>query len=294
MMNTEIYSSSSPLMAVTSPGSSCSMDSEVNTIMSDVTSDVTSVHSDDTVAENDENCRSRSLKRDNSDDITSETPKKRRYTKSRARPKSPTVVLKLKRTRRVKANDRERNRMHNLNSALDQLRTVLPQNTEDAKLTKIETLRFAHNYIWTLSEMLKMIEMQDKMQQQPLNLAQMGIAAMAAARAGNALPNLSNMQAMLNACQQQNQHQPSQQLQQSQTQQHMMSSVPTSDANMYYMPQSSPSILSSSPDSCCYSPPAFQQHHQQQSSSPAVYADSWQCFNTNSPDSNGYFSYDGF
>nr|CAQ57535.1 neurogenin [Platynereis dumerilii] len=298
MMNTEIFNSNSPLMAVTSPGSSCSMDSEVTTILSDVhsdmTSDVHSVNSDDTVTENEENCRSRALKRENSDDSIEQTPKKRRYTKSRARPKSPTVVLKLKRTRRVKANDRERNRMHNLNSALDQLRTVLPQNTEDAKLTKIETLRFAHNYIWTLSEMLKMIEMQDKMQQQPLNLAQMGIAAMAAARAGTALPNLSDMQAMLNACQQQQQslqHMQSQQSPPQQHQQHMIPSVPSSDASsMYYMPQSSPSMLSSSPDSCCYSPPSFpQQHHQQQASSPAVYADSWQCFTPTSPHNNGYF-----
>uniref|UniRef100_A0A3Q3J0P2 BHLH domain-containing protein n=1 Tax=Monopterus albus TaxID=43700 RepID=A0A3Q3J0P2_MONAL len=50
--------------------------------------------------------------------------------------------------RRMKANDRERHRMHNLNSALDALRNILPALPEDAKLTKIETLRFAHNYIW--------------------------------------------------------------------------------------------------------------------------------------------------
>lgn len=56
--------------------------------------------------------------------------------------------------RRVKANDRERHRMHELNSALDTLRSVLPTFPDDAKLTKIETLRFAHNYIWALSETL--------------------------------------------------------------------------------------------------------------------------------------------
>uniref|UniRef100_A0A3Q2VQF3 Neurogenin 3 n=1 Tax=Haplochromis burtoni TaxID=8153 RepID=A0A3Q2VQF3_HAPBU len=50
--------------------------------------------------------------------------------------------------RRMKANDRERHRMHNLNSALDALRSILPALPEDAKLTKIETLRFARNYIW--------------------------------------------------------------------------------------------------------------------------------------------------
>uniref|UniRef100_A0A8D3APE5 Neurogenin 3 n=1 Tax=Scophthalmus maximus TaxID=52904 RepID=A0A8D3APE5_SCOMX len=56
--------------------------------------------------------------------------------------------------RRVKANDRERHRMHNLNSALDALRSILPALPDDAKLTKIETLRFAHNYIWALTETL--------------------------------------------------------------------------------------------------------------------------------------------
>uniref|UniRef100_A0A8C4KKJ0 Neurogenin 1 n=1 Tax=Dromaius novaehollandiae TaxID=8790 RepID=A0A8C4KKJ0_DRONO len=60
--------------------------------------------------------------------------------------------------RRVKANDRERNRMHHLNSALDALRSVLPTFPDDAKLTKIETLRFAYNYIWALSETLRLAE----------------------------------------------------------------------------------------------------------------------------------------
>uniref|UniRef100_A0A672GUU4 Neurogenin 3 n=1 Tax=Salarias fasciatus TaxID=181472 RepID=A0A672GUU4_SALFA len=58
--------------------------------------------------------------------------------------------------RRMKANDRERHRMHNLNSALDALRSILPALPEDAKLTKIETLRFARNYIWALTETLRM------------------------------------------------------------------------------------------------------------------------------------------
>nr|XP_019952866.1 PREDICTED: neurogenin-3-like [Paralichthys olivaceus] len=60
--------------------------------------------------------------------------------------------------RRVKANDRERHRMHNLNSALDALRGILPALPDDAKLTKIETLRFAHNYIWALTETLRMAD----------------------------------------------------------------------------------------------------------------------------------------
>ncbi|XP_054711508.1 neurogenin-1-like [Uloborus diversus] len=84
--------------------------------------------------------------------------KKKRYTKSRSRLRNPGAVIKIKKTRRLKANDRERNRMHNLNSALDRLRCVLPNFPDETKLTKIETLRFAHNYIWALSETLKMLD----------------------------------------------------------------------------------------------------------------------------------------
>ncbi|XP_013772931.1 neurogenin-1-like [Limulus polyphemus] len=89
---------------------------------------------------------------------TKTTIQRKRYSKSRARTRSPERIKTLKKTRRVKANDRERNRMHNLNSALDRLRRVLPTFPDDTKLTKIETLRFAHNYIWVLSETVKMLD----------------------------------------------------------------------------------------------------------------------------------------
>ncbi|XP_018082256.1 neurogenin 3 S homeolog isoform X1 [Xenopus laevis] len=84
--------------------------------------------------------------------------KKQRVKRMRSKVKSDGVVVKQRRNRRVKANDRERNRMHNLNSALDALRSILPTFPDDAKLTKIETLRFAHNYIWALSETLRMAD----------------------------------------------------------------------------------------------------------------------------------------
>ncbi|XP_034950525.1 neurogenin-1 [Chelonus insularis] len=82
--------------------------------------------------------------------IKEEKRKKGRNTRC----KSPTQVLRLKRSRRIKANDRERHRMHTLNDALERLRMALPTFPEDTKLTKIETLRFAHNYIWALSQTL--------------------------------------------------------------------------------------------------------------------------------------------
>ncbi|XP_066251178.1 neurogenin-1 [Euwallacea similis] len=86
---------------------------------------------------------------------------KKRYATGRnrvSRAKSPGQIMKIKKVRRLKANDRERNRMHMLNEALDRLRCVLPSFPEDTKLTKIETLRFAHNYIQALSEAAKDVE----------------------------------------------------------------------------------------------------------------------------------------
>ncbi|XP_013402653.1 neurogenin-1 [Lingula anatina] len=93
---------------------------------------------------------------------SADSGKKKRYTKSRIRARSPAMIQKLKKTRRVKANDRERNRMHNLNDALESLRKILPSPGE-AKLTKIETLRFAHNYIWAMTQTIKMCDLQERM-----------------------------------------------------------------------------------------------------------------------------------
>ncbi|EDW33441.1 GL15578 [Drosophila persimilis] len=76
---------------------------------------------------------------------------KNRVTRSR----SPTQVVRIKKFRRMKANDRERNRMHSLNDALEKLRVTLPSLPEETKLTKIEILRFAHNYIFALEQVLE-------------------------------------------------------------------------------------------------------------------------------------------
>lgn len=110
------------------------------------------MHSEDSIVDKDD-----VVIQEDTDDKKDKS-KKKRYTKSRTRVKNPTAIIKIKKTRRLKANDRERNRMHNLNSALDRLRCVLPTLPDETKLTKIETLRFAHNYIWALSETLKMLD----------------------------------------------------------------------------------------------------------------------------------------
>uniref|UniRef100_A0A3B5LDT1 BHLH domain-containing protein n=1 Tax=Xiphophorus couchianus TaxID=32473 RepID=A0A3B5LDT1_9TELE len=73
-------------------------------------------------------------------------PKKKKMTKARQ---------ERFRARRIKANARERSRMHGLNNALDNLRRVMPCYSKTQKLSKIETLRLARNYIWALSEVLE-------------------------------------------------------------------------------------------------------------------------------------------
>eukprot|EP00090_Calanus_glacialis_P035235 TRINITY_DN60196_c0_g1_i1.p1 TRINITY_DN60196_c0_g1~~TRINITY_DN60196_c0_g1_i1.p1 ORF type:complete len:355 (-),score=62.55 TRINITY_DN60196_c0_g1_i1:263-1327(-) len=82
----------------------------------------------------------------------------RRGSKYKMTHRSPTEVMKVKKVRRAKANDRERTRMQTLNTALEKLRVVLPAFPDETKLTKIETLRFANNYICTLTETIKSLD----------------------------------------------------------------------------------------------------------------------------------------
>lgn len=78
-------------------------------------------------------------------------PKKRGPKKKRM---TPARIVRL-RQRRLKANERERGRMHGLNDALERLRQTVPCRSRTQKLSKIETLRLASNYIATLSDVLK-------------------------------------------------------------------------------------------------------------------------------------------
>ncbi|KAF7652306.1 hypothetical protein LDENG_00098540, partial [Lucifuga dentata] len=71
-----------------------------------------------------------------------------------SRKKLTQARLDRVRLRRIEANARERSRMHGLNNALDSLRKVVPCYSKTQKLSKIETLRLARNYIWALGEIL--------------------------------------------------------------------------------------------------------------------------------------------
>ncbi|KAK5871082.1 hypothetical protein PBY51_003983 [Eleginops maclovinus] len=57
--------------------------------------------------------------------------------------------------RRVAANARERRRMHGLNYAFDELRSVIPAFDNDKKLSKYETLQMAQIYINALADLLE-------------------------------------------------------------------------------------------------------------------------------------------
>ena len=56
--------------------------------------------------------------------------------------------------RRIESNERERQRMHSLNDAFQELREVIPHINLERKLSKIETLTLAKNYIKALTNVI--------------------------------------------------------------------------------------------------------------------------------------------
>ena len=56
------------------------------------------------------------------------------------------------------ANNRERERMGQLNVAFNHLRNVLPKHGNDRELSKFETVHLAKNYIRSLNELLCQVE----------------------------------------------------------------------------------------------------------------------------------------
>ncbi|OXB67697.1 hypothetical protein ASZ78_002779 [Callipepla squamata] len=57
--------------------------------------------------------------------------------------------------RRAAANARERDRTHSVNTAFGALRTLIPTEPADRKLSKVETLRLASSYISHLANVLR-------------------------------------------------------------------------------------------------------------------------------------------
>lgn len=89
--------------------------------------------------------------------IEVKVPKKRGPKKKQM---TPARVARFK-VRRIKANGRERERMKGLNEQLEVLRETIPCFALSQKLSKIETLRLAKNYIEALSEMIQNDHMPD-------------------------------------------------------------------------------------------------------------------------------------
>ena len=81
------------------------------------------------------------------------TEKKARTTKRTAR-RRKGVSARERNIRRLESNERERQRMHSLNDAFQGLREVIPHVNLDRKLSKIETLTLAKNYIKALTNVI--------------------------------------------------------------------------------------------------------------------------------------------
>jgi hypothetical protein len=90
----------------------------------------------------------------------SKIPKKRGPKKKQM---TPSRVARFK-VRRIKANGRERERMKGLNEQLERLRDTIPCFALSQKLSKIETLRLAKNYIEALSQMISTNQIPDNTQ----------------------------------------------------------------------------------------------------------------------------------
>lgn len=99
----------------------------------------------DNYFDDDENQLSSSL---NDDDQNSES----RSGKSRRKNNLQCLNSRERNMRRLESNERERMRMHSLNDAFQALRDVIPHKRLERKLSKIETLTIAKNYIMILAD----------------------------------------------------------------------------------------------------------------------------------------------
>ncbi|XP_077300507.1 uncharacterized protein LOC143921192 [Arctopsyche grandis] len=73
---------------------------------------------------------------------------------SGGRRKRSAASARERNLRRLESNERERMRMHSLNDAFEQLREVIPHVKMERKLSKIETLTLAKNYIMALTNVI--------------------------------------------------------------------------------------------------------------------------------------------
>ncbi|CAG2058679.1 unnamed protein product, partial [Timema podura] len=81
-------------------------------------------------------------------------PKRKSSTGSAGRRRKSGISARERNLRRLESNERERMRMHSLNDAFEQLREVIPHVKMERKLSKIETLTLAKNYIMALTNVI--------------------------------------------------------------------------------------------------------------------------------------------
>ncbi|XP_063235759.1 protein dimmed-like [Bacillus rossius redtenbacheri] len=71
-----------------------------------------------------------------------------------ARRRRPALNARDRNLRRLESNERERMRMHSLNDAFQSLREVIPHVKKERRLSKIETLTLAKNYVMALTNVI--------------------------------------------------------------------------------------------------------------------------------------------
>lgn len=105
--------------------------------------------------------RKRGAKRDNpsspsdsASSTTEESTERKMKSPKKSSRRRKCVSARERNIRRIESNERERMRMHSLNDAFQDLREVVPHVKLDRKLSKIETLTLAKNYIKALTNVI--------------------------------------------------------------------------------------------------------------------------------------------
>lgn len=80
--------------------------------------------------------------------------KQQRRSSTNGRRRRSVLNARERNLRRLESNERERMRMHSLNDAFQALREVIPHVKMERKLSKIETLTLAKNYIMALTNVV--------------------------------------------------------------------------------------------------------------------------------------------
>lgn len=108
----------------------------------------------DSSTASDEGCQSASPKNPKQQKKSSSSSSVTSTSSSGNRRKRNTLSARERNLRRLESNERERMRMHSLNDAFQALREVIPHVTMERKLSKIETLTLAKNYIMALTNVI--------------------------------------------------------------------------------------------------------------------------------------------